>query len=287
MLLKAGNDLLEDREGAAGNEEIQEEIASVRNRMEFIVVASNERQKELESTWSTVKNLDESVQSLTVQIKQRHLEIEALLREDDPKNLSRRVKALNHEISSLKYQVANTNESGQEVIRYLEDTNQDTSNVVHKVTGVNNQWDQLQTQLLELRNRFDVKDIEDEIADRAPIIENFTKVSEVLVQTAQPGDKEELSREVNHVTQALSSIVDRAADRRRSLENIAPLADDFHDALQNLSEVISKVEDKLNIQRAFGAEPEKIQEEIEKIKRVQRLFPYLCPIRFQGPMYGY
>ena len=60
--------------------------------MEFIVVASNERQKELESTWSTVKNLDESVQSLTVQIKQRHLEIEALLREDDPKNLSRRVK---------------------------------------------------------------------------------------------------------------------------------------------------------------------------------------------------
>ena len=68
------------------------------------------------------------------------------------------------------------------------------------------------------------------------------------------------------MTQALSSIVDRAADRRRSLENIAPLADDFHDALQNLSEVISKVEDKLNTQRAFGAEPEKIQEEVEKIK---------------------
>ena len=60
--------------------------------MEFIVVASNERQKELESTWSTVKNLDESVQSLTVQIKQRRLEIEALLTEEDPKNLSRRVK---------------------------------------------------------------------------------------------------------------------------------------------------------------------------------------------------
>lgn len=60
--------------------------------MEFIVVASNDRQKELESTWSTVKNLDESVQSLTVQIKQRRSEIEALLSEDDPKNPSRRVK---------------------------------------------------------------------------------------------------------------------------------------------------------------------------------------------------
>lgn len=56
------------------------------------MVASNERQKELESTWSTVKNLDESVQSLTVQIKRRTGEIESLLQEEDPKNLSRRVK---------------------------------------------------------------------------------------------------------------------------------------------------------------------------------------------------
>jgi len=56
------------------------------------VVASNERQKELESTWSTVKNLDESVQSLTVLINQRTGEIESLLQEEDPKNLSRRVK---------------------------------------------------------------------------------------------------------------------------------------------------------------------------------------------------
>lgn len=60
-------------------------------------------------------------------------------------------------MSSLKYQLANTNESGQEVIRHLEDTEQDPRSVVDKVTGVNNQWDQLQTQLLELKNRFEFK----------------------------------------------------------------------------------------------------------------------------------
>lgn len=60
--------------------------------MEFIVVASNERQKELESTLSTVKNLDESIQSLTVQIKQRQQEIELLLKEEDPRHLGRRFK---------------------------------------------------------------------------------------------------------------------------------------------------------------------------------------------------
>lgn len=68
----------------------------MRGRMEFIVVASNERQKELESMWSTVKNLDESVQSLTVQIKQRVGEIDSLLTEEDPKILSRRVKVITY-----------------------------------------------------------------------------------------------------------------------------------------------------------------------------------------------
>ena len=70
----------------------QEEISSVKGRMEFIMVASNERQKELESMWSTVMNLDESIQSLLVQIKQQDREIELLMEEEEPKNLSRRVK---------------------------------------------------------------------------------------------------------------------------------------------------------------------------------------------------
>lgn len=43
------------------------------------------------------------------------------------------------------------------MIRHLEDTEQDPRSVVDKVTGVNNQWDQLQTQLLELKNRFEFK----------------------------------------------------------------------------------------------------------------------------------
>lgn len=68
------------------------------------------------------------------------------------------------------------------------------------------------------------------------------------------------------MTEALNSIVDMTADRRRNLENVLPLADEYHEDLQKLAEVISKVEDKLNTQRAFGAEPENIKEEIEEIK---------------------
>ena len=56
------------------------------------MVASNERQKELESTLSTVSNLDESIHSLTVQCKMQEQEIESLLNEEDPKQLVRRFK---------------------------------------------------------------------------------------------------------------------------------------------------------------------------------------------------
>ena len=62
-------------------------------------------------------------------------------------------KVLDQEVTRLNYQLANTNETGQEVVRHLQDTDQDPSVVIDKVDGINNQWDQLQAKLLELRNR--------------------------------------------------------------------------------------------------------------------------------------
>lgn len=108
--------------------------------------------------------------------------------------------------------------------------------------------------------------IEEEIDDRAQVIENFTKVSECLVQNAQPDQKVDLSREIAHVNAALNTIVSTTADRRRTLETAEPLAKDYHDNLQMLAEVIAEVENKLKNQRAFGAEPKKIDEEAEEIK---------------------
>lgn len=117
------------------------------------------------------------------------------------------------------------------------------------------------------RNVFDrFQGIEEEIDDRAQVIENFTKVSECLVQNAQPDQKADLSREIAHVNAALNTIVSTTADRRRTLETAEPLAKDYHDNLLMLAEVIAEVENKLKNQRAFGAEPKKIDEEAEEIK---------------------
>ena len=119
--------------------------------------------------------------------------------------------------------------------------------------------------------------IEEEIDDRAPVIENFLKVSQALVQNAQPDDREDLSTEIEHVNEALNSIVIRTADRRRILETAEPLAKDYHENLLMLAEVIDEVENKLKSQRAFGAEPQKVNEEIEDIK--VRIVRFLCRYR--------
>ena len=83
---------------------------------------------------------------------------------------------------------------------------------------------------------------------------------------ADPSDREELVREVNHVNEAWSYVSSKTADRQDKLERTEPLAKEHDNALHQLSEAIAQVEDKLNTQRAFGAEPEKISAEIQEIK---------------------
>ena len=62
-------------------------------------------------------------------------------------------KTLDHELASLNYQLANTNETGQEVVRHLQDTAQDPTIVIVKVDEINDQWEQLQAKLLVLKDR--------------------------------------------------------------------------------------------------------------------------------------
>lgn len=86
------------------------------------------------------------------------------------------------------------------------------------------------------------------------------------MQNAHPSDEGDLSREVNQVNKALNSIFAETADRRKILEDVEQLAKDYHSALQALGEVLNKVEHRLRIQRAFGAEPDRITEELEEVK---------------------
>ena len=85
------------------------------------------------------------------------------------------------------------------------------------------------------------------------------------------------------MTEALNSIVTRTADRRKILEDVEPLAKDYHSALQALAEVIAEVENKLNTQRAFGAEPEKVTEEIQEVKVTMSVLNILIPFNDRRP----
>lgn len=87
-LLKAGNELIEGRENAPGSKDVQEEMDMLKNRLDHLTHATNDRQKVLESNWNNVKHFNESVSSLNVQLKRKLKEIDVLMKPGaDPKDV--------------------------------------------------------------------------------------------------------------------------------------------------------------------------------------------------------
>ena len=58
---------------------------------------------------------------------------------------------MNQEVKNLERLLVMMNEAGDEVIRHLQDTEQDSSAIIDKVDGVNSQWNELHLKLLDLK----------------------------------------------------------------------------------------------------------------------------------------
>ena len=91
--MDAGNELTQGREHASGAHEVKEEMAELKERLSWVTAAANERQKELESTWSTVKHFQETVTPLIVQITQKMQDVHVLMRPGaDPSDVAAQMK---------------------------------------------------------------------------------------------------------------------------------------------------------------------------------------------------
>ena len=113
------------------------------------------------------------------------------------------------------------------------------------------------------------QEIQAEIIEQKPVVDNFVEVTEALVQNAAPEDRNDLNSEVDHVKGTLNDIDEKVTKRQEVLDQAAPLAENYHDALQELSALVVEMEKKLATRRAFGPEPEKITDEIAEIKVCQ------------------
>lgn len=55
-------------------------------------------------------------------------------------------------------------------------------------------------------------------------------------------------------------------DRRNKITSVEPLAKKYQQALQSLAQVMKKTDDDLDDLEVIGAEPEKVREQLEKLK---------------------
>ena len=93
LLFKAGSELIQGRESASGAQEIKDEMDDLRNQLNHVTAAANDRQKKLEITWSAVKHFDESASSLAVALHQKLEEVRMFLRPGvDPEERNFRLK---------------------------------------------------------------------------------------------------------------------------------------------------------------------------------------------------
>lgn len=92
-VLDAENELTQGREHASGGQEVKDEVAELKERLDWITAAANERQKELESTWSTVKHFHQTATLLVTQMKQSVPALQALMGPGvDPSNAAKQIK---------------------------------------------------------------------------------------------------------------------------------------------------------------------------------------------------
>ena len=89
----AERELTQGREHASGSQEVKQEVEELRERLRWITVAANERQKQLESTWSNVKHFHEMATLLATQMKHIAPGLQALLGPGvDPREAARKIK---------------------------------------------------------------------------------------------------------------------------------------------------------------------------------------------------
>ncbi|EDO37708.1 predicted protein [Nematostella vectensis] len=150
-LLKSGNELMQGRESVPGSEDVREEMDHLKSRLDHVTVTSLERQKELESTWSAVKHFTEAVSVLDRRLKNKFDEIDMLMKAGaDSMDVYKGLKRLESDLDQLTYQMTTARESGDDMIRHLHSTHQDTTAVRDKLDDVNTKWSDFQKRLKEL-----------------------------------------------------------------------------------------------------------------------------------------
>lgn len=113
---------------------------------------------------------------------------------------------------------------------------------------------------------FPIKKLIDDIKDHKPIIENFAEVTQALILKVPPEERKSLEDEVNQVMGTWEDINGKVDARQKKEDQVKERAENYDEAKSKLAKIVERIETRMDEQRAFADEPEKILKELGEIK---------------------
>uniref|UniRef100_A0AAR2IUR3 Dystonin n=1 Tax=Pygocentrus nattereri TaxID=42514 RepID=A0AAR2IUR3_PYGNA len=105
--------------------------------------------------------------------------------------------------------------------------------------------------------------------DRRPTVELIKKEGGKVTELADTADKEKIGREIECLGQRWDTLLKKAENRRKQLESILVVAQQFHETLEPLVEWLTATEKCLASSEPIGTQTSKLEEQIRQHKALE------------------
>ncbi|XP_054858022.1 dystonin isoform X2 [Eublepharis macularius] len=105
--------------------------------------------------------------------------------------------------------------------------------------------------------------------DRKPTVELIKREGEKIAESAEPGDKEKILKQLSLLDSRWDALLDKAEARNRQLEGISVVAQQFHETLEPIVEWLTTTEKKLSNSEPIGTQASKLQQQISQHKALE------------------
>ncbi|XP_048352685.1 dystonin isoform X6 [Sphaerodactylus townsendi] len=102
--------------------------------------------------------------------------------------------------------------------------------------------------------------------DRKPTVELIKREGEKIAESAEPGDKRKILKQLSLLNSRWDVLLNKAEARNCQLEKISAVAQQFHETLEPIVEWLTTTEKKLSNSEPIGTQASKLQQQISQHK---------------------
>uniref|UniRef100_A0A8C7EAU4 Dystonin n=1 Tax=Nothoprocta perdicaria TaxID=30464 RepID=A0A8C7EAU4_NOTPE len=105
--------------------------------------------------------------------------------------------------------------------------------------------------------------------DRKATVEVIKREGEKIAESAEPADKEKILKQLDLLDSRWDALLSKAETRKHQLEAISVVAEQFHEALEPLSEWLTATEKRLANAEPVGTQTSKLQQQIAQHRALE------------------